>query len=313
MRGNLNSGLPKAGCVRRNVAAAVGAICLVWILLAQLVEQRAAAAEPAARQTAADAIGLMYWTHGSQGIFRAARDGSEVTLLVAMTRVDGLAVDAEGGKLYFTKSAAPELNGDKLFRANLDGTEVTELAAGLNYTGDLVFDPQAKKLYVSSLLGRKILALNTDGTDMKDFVTGLINPDELALDLEGRFLYWSHSGPGGPIQRAKLGDGSDLKDVVNSRVRRFGMAIDVAEGQIYWVDANRGTIVRTGPDGKGETQIVGGRVGLDGLALDTDNQKIYWTETGKICQANLDGSGIEVLVPDKTDEFATLVILPPKE
>jgi hypothetical protein len=83
---------------------------------------------------------------------------------------------AEGGKLYFTRSAAPELNADKLLSANLDGTEVTELATGLNYTGDVVFDPQAKKLYVSSLVGRKILQLNTDGTQMKDFVTGLIDP-----------------------------------------------------------------------------------------------------------------------------------------
>jgi sugar lactone lactonase YvrE len=236
-----------------------------------------------------------------------------VKLVVEMKNVDGLAVDAQDGKLYFTKSGAPDRNADKLYRANLDGTQATELASGLNYTGDVVFDPQAKKLYVSSLFEHKILQIAPDGTDRRDFATGLINPDELAVDLQGRFLYWSHSGPGGPIQRAKLDDGSDLLDVVTSRLRRFGMAIDTAERQIYWVDGNGETIVRTEMDGKGETPLVSGRTGLDGLVLDTDNHKICWTESGKICQANLDGSDIEVLVTDKTGRYATLVLLPPRQ
>lgn len=288
------------------------ASCLC-VALATFTAATPPAADSAADQTAGDALGLMYWTHRNQGIYRAVRDGSEVTLVVEMKNVDGLAVDAEGGKLYFTISAAPELNADKLLRANLDGTEVTELATGLNYTGDVVFDPKSQKLYVSSLVGRKILQCNPDGAEMKDFVTGLVNPDELAIDLEGRFLYWSHSGQGGPIQRVKLDDGADLTDVVTTRQRRMGIAIDPLDHQIYWVDADTGNILRMGLDGKGEMLILGGRQGIDGLALDTDNRKIYWTETGKICQANLDGSGIEVLVPDKTELYATLVILPPKE
>lgn len=95
--------------------------------------------------------------------------------------------------------------------------------------------------------------------------------------------------------------------------RRMGIAIDTVDRAIYWADVDPGNIVRSGLDGKAETAIVTGRVGLDGLVLDTDNRKIYWTETGKICQANLDGSGTEVLIPDKTEEYSTLVILPPKE
>jgi hypothetical protein len=298
---------------RGRVVATMRSRCLLGMLLALLVVEPGAATEPTAHKSSADAMGLLYWTYGAQGIYRAARDGSDVTLVVEMAKADGLAIDAAGRKLYFTTATAPEFNGNKVFSANLDGTEVTELAAGLNFTGDVVFDPRAKKLYVSNLDGHKILQFNPDGTDMKDFVTGLIRPDELALDLDGRFLYWSHSGSGGPIQRAKLDDGSELLDVVASRVRRFGLAIDAVEHQILWVDPNRDRIVRTGLDGKGETQIVSGRAGLDGVVLDIDNHKICWTETGKICQANPDGSGIEVLVTDKTDQYATLVVLPPKE
>jgi len=291
------------------VAAVVSAACL----MSRLGVGWNAAAYPGENQAAGDAPGLMYWTNGAEGIYRAVRDGSEVTLIVEMKNADGLAVDAKNSKLYFTTATAPELDGNKLFRSNLDGTEITELAAGLNYTGDVVVDPKSRKLFISSLLGHKILQCNLDGTGMKDFVTGLITPDELAIDLENRLLYWSHSGRGGPIQRAKLDDGLELTDIVTSRSRRMGIALDTVEHQIYWADVDPGNIVRGGLDGKGETPIVTGRVGLDGLTLDTDNRKIYWTETGKICRSNMDGSGTEVLVSDKTDQYATLVMLPPKE
>ncbi|HEX5443308.1 MAG TPA: hypothetical protein VFW87_05755, partial [Pirellulales bacterium] len=212
-----------------------------------------------------------------------------------------------------TLSTAPMLNSDKLLRATLDGAEITELATGLNYSGDVVFDPESRKIFVSVLVGRKIVQCNPDGSEMKDFVTGLINPDEMAIDAENRRLYWSHSGEGGPIQSAKLDDGGDLKGVVTSRHRRMGVAIDPGEKHIYWVEADQNAIYRTDFDDQGEKLIVSGRNGLDALAIDLDNRKLYWTETGKICQANLDGSGIEVLVADKTEEYASLVILPPKE
>ena len=272
-----------------------------------------ASAGAAADESAADTLGLMYWTHRNEGIYRAARDGSDVKLIVPMKNVDGVAVDEEGKAIYFTLSNAPALNADKLLRAKLDGAEVTELATGINYSGDVVFDPESRKIYVSVLVGRKIVQCNPDGTEMKDFVTGLINPDEMALDAENRQLYWSHSGVGGPIQRVRLDDGGDLKDVVTSRHRRMGVAIDPAEKHVYWVEADQGAIYRTHFDDTGEKLIVGGRTGLDALAIDLDNRKLYWTETGKICQANLDGSGIEVLVSGKTELYASLVILPPKE
>lgn len=285
-----------------------GLVLLASLGAACLVSTRAVAEE-----SAADALGVMYWTHRNEGIYRAARDGSEIKLIVPMKNADGLAVDEQEKAIYFTLSKAPELNSDKLLRATLDGEKVTELATGLNYSGDLVFDPDSRKIYVSLLVGRKIVQCNPDGTEMKDFLTGLINPDEMAIDPENRLLYWSHSGVGGPIQRAKLDDGGELKDAITSRHRRMGVAIDPGEKHIYRVEADQNAIFRTNFDDTGEKLIVGGRDGLDALAIDLDNRKLYWTETGKICQANLDGTGVEVLVSGKTEQYASLVILPPKE
>ena len=51
----------------------------------------------------------------------------------------------------------------------------------------------------------------------------------------------------------------------------------------------------------------------DGLACDPDNRKLYWTENGKLCQANADGTRTETLVSQKTGQYASILVLPPKE
>lgn len=58
--------------------------------------QRPASAE----DSAADALGVMYWTDRTAGLYRAARDGSEIKLIVPGTFINSIAVDRDvlGGK-----------------------------------------------------------------------------------------------------------------------------------------------------------------------------------------------------------------------
>jgi sugar lactone lactonase YvrE len=263
-----------------------------------------------ADESAGDVLGWMYWTHRDEGIYRAARDGSEVKLLVPQKNVDGLAVDEEAGKLYFTVSNVPD-GTDSLESVDIEGSKVTRLAEGLNWTGDLVLDADAGKLYVSSLGDGKIIEIGVDGTQRCDLLTGLTNADEMAIAPERSKLYWASSGGEG-IRRANL-DGSQTEVVFVAPTTIFGLAIDEPNRQIYWVDSANGAIHRVDFDGKNDTSLVSGLQGADGLALDLDNRKLYWTETGKISQANMDGSGIEALVTGKTAQYASLVIRPPKE
>lgn len=257
----------------------------------------------------AELFGWMYWTHRDEGVYRACRDGSQVKLLVPIKSADGLAVDPAGGKLYFTTSVYPQLNGDKLWRANLDGSGAEELIQGLNFTGDLVLDREQRKLYVSSLADGKILRCNLDGAERQDWLSGVGNPDEMALDPERRQLYWVRSGK---IQRANLDD-PHVEDVVQVNAVMMGLALDLKDRRLFYATRDNGSIISLKLDGGGQQPLIKGRVALDGLAYDPLNRKLYWTETGKICQANDDGSQAETLVPDKTHQFSSLVILPPEE
>ena len=81
---------------------------------------------------------------------------------------------------------------------------------------------------------------------------------------------------------------------------------------VYWTYPG-GDLYRSKLDGSQRQKLAGGLNQPDGLAIDVDNRKLYWAEKGKISQANLDGSAIEVLVSGKSDLYSSLEILPPKE
>lgn len=274
---------------------------------------RLAAAEPAASAKADDScaepVGLMYWTRYSEGVYRACRDGTKPALIVPIKNVDGLAVDEQGGKLYFTVSAAPARNSDSVYRANLDGTSLEEVMKNLDYTGDLAIDAKAGKLYVSCMGAGKIVEARLDGTQQKDLIVGQGNPDEMTIDLIGRKIYWVRSGV---IRRADL-DGGNVEEFAPIYAMTMGLAVDTLEQRLYYVVAGDGSIRRIKLDGTGDEQIVDNHFNTDGLALDPYNRKLYWTEETKVCQANLDGTLVETLVADKTSKYASIVILPPKE
>lgn len=263
-----------------------------------------------AQESATDILGAMYWTHRDTGVYRAARDGSEIKQLLAIKNPDGLAIDAKAQKLYFTVSHYPAANADKICRINLDGSGFEEFVTGLNFTGDLVLDPESAKLYLTSVGSGTIFEIDIASKSPRDLVTGLKGPDELALDLEHRHLYFTSSGDH-KIERIGL-DGTGRREVVGGLGTPFGLALDPGEQQLYFVEA-QGNLRRVRLDGSQLTTLAQGLKQPDGLAIDTDNRKLYWTENGKICQANTDGTNVEDLIAGKTAQYGSLIVLPPKD
>lgn len=259
--------------------------------------------------SAADLLGTMYWTFRDEGIYRAARDGSEIKLLVPAPVADGLAVDAARGTIYWTISSD---GPNKVQKCKLDGSDLHDVVTGLSGTGDLVLDAEAGKLYVTLMNEGKVIEVNTDGSQQRDFVTGLSAPDELALDAKHRVLYVTCSG-NGTIQRVSLDDRMPKTIVSANGGVFFGLAIDAAREQLFCVNAGRGQIDRMKLDGSDVKTIVSGLTAPDGLALDTENNKLYWMERGKISQANFDGTNVELLVTGKVAQYGSIVVLPPKE
>jgi len=284
--------------------------CFLPLLLCCIAPGLAAAAEPAA-DSASALFGVMYWTDRNVGIYRAARDGSEVQLVVPRGVIDSIAVDRAGGKLYWTVITNRGLKNVELWRGELDGSLPTLIVEGFNWTGDVVFDPVDKQLYVSSLGDAKIIRLNADGTDRKDFLAGIPPPSRLHLDVKNRKLYWaSNSQP--RIDRINL-DGTGREAVLeNLPGVVFGFGIDPVEQKIYWTTP-RGALYCAKLDGSERRQLIGGLNNPDGLAIDVENRKLYWAESGKLSQANLDGSQPETLVSGKSNLYSSVEILPPAE
>jgi len=281
---------------------------LLMLAAAIFVSQPALAV---AADSAAETLGVMYWTDRTTGLYRAARDGSEVQLVVPRTIIDSIAVDREGERLFWTQITNRGLKQVELWQGKLDGSLPILLANDLNWIGDVVFDPVDKKVYVSSLGDAKIICMNADGSQRRDFLVGVPPPSRLYLDAKNRKLYWaSNSLP--RLDRVNL-DGSAPEPVLTDLPGvAFGFSIDPVEEKVYWTSP-QGTLHRAKLDGSQREQLVSGLNQPDGLAIDVDNRKLYWAEKGKISQSNLDGSGVEVLASGKSDLYSSLEILPPKE
>jgi sugar lactone lactonase YvrE len=199
----------------------------------------------------------------------------------------------------------------QVWQGNLDGSLPTLLADDLNWLGDVVFDPVDKHVYIASLGDRKIIRMNADGTELKDFLVGILPPSRMYLDAKDRQLYWTSNGRS-RLDRIKL-DGTGREAVLeNLPAAALGIGIDSVEKKVYWTSP-RGALFCSKLDGSERQQLLGGLNQPDGLAIDVENRKLYWAESGKVSQANLDGSMPELLVSGKTNLYSSLEILPPAE
>ena len=200
-----------------------------------------------------------------------------------------------------------DFDTNKIQRANLDGTNVQDIATGfgrpvgiaLDVAGDKIYWTDRDRPHHADQAGRSsIHRANLDGTNVETLVRGDNSVKEfIALDISGGKVYWTewtHLGSG-KIQRANL-DGSNIEDLVtglSSSVR--GIALDLSQGKMYWGTIDK--IQRANLNGSNVQDVFIGING-HGIALDIAGRKIYWTNRidHRIQRANLDGSGVEDLV-----------------
>src|SRR5437773_11253084 len=117
------------------------------------------------------------------------------------------------------------------------------------------------RLFFLEASGGRIHSANADGSDRKVIVTGCRVPDGIVVDVEARHIYWTNMG-------------------VPNR--------------------NDGSIERADLDGRNRKTIIpqGGTFTPKQLQIDKRNGKLYWSdrEGMRVMRANLDGSGVEILV-----------------
>jgi DNA-binding beta-propeller fold protein YncE len=261
---------------------------------------------------------------GGGRLFSVNPDGTGKTVLVEGCPVpDGVAVDVEGGHIYWTNMGKPPVNDGSLERVDLDGNNrTTVVPSGGTYTPkQLHYDKVGRKLYWCDREGMRVMRSDLDGSNVETLVqTGQGDDDRrdetnwcvgVAVDHVGGHLYWTQKGPSdaglGKIFRAGIDipagesavNRTDISVVFKDLPEPIDLEIEHTTRTLYWTDRgdppHGNTVNRASLDGIGATEpeIVATHLmeGI-GIALDPEHNRMFFTDLGgSIYVAALDGSG----------------------
>ncbi len=259
-------------------------------------------------------------------VFSSNPDGSDLKTIVNEGRKlpDGIVVDVAAGHIYWTNMGNPKANDGTIDRANLDGTNVTNIVPpGKTWTPkQLQLDVKNGRLYWSDREGMRVMRSNLDGSNIETLVeTGHGDADRLdarnwcvgiAVDAQGGKFYWTQKGSDnagqGRIFRAALeipkgqtpANRQDIEVLYDNLPEPIDLDLDLGNRVMYWTDRGdppRGNTVNrasmdAAPGKRKEPEIVFNHLmeGI-GLSLDLANNRMFLTDLGgSVYSASLDGS-----------------------
>jgi len=177
---------------------------------------------------------------------RSNLDGSEIETLVDSSKGDarpghdetkwcvGIAVDHDGGKIYWTQKGADNANQGCIFRANI------EIPKG---------ESPANR------------------TDIEVLFDNLPEPIDLDLDLSQRMIYWTDRGNaprGNTVSRARL-DGKGQEILVSDLMEGIGLSLDLKNGRMFFSDL-AGSVYSARLDGSEKRALLMAQGNLTGVA-----------------------------------------------
>ncbi len=193
----------------------------------------------------------LYWCdREGMRVMRSNLDGSDIETLVQTGKgeVDrrdatkwcvGIALDVEGGKVYWSQKGEDNAGQGRIFRANLN-----------------VPDGQS----------------STDRRDIELLFDGLPEPIDLDLDLASRMIYWTDRGDpprGNTVNRAPMvaspGSPADPEIVVTHLMEAIGLALDVEGGRMFLTDL-AGSVYSANLDGSNKKMLFVAQGNLTGIA-----------------------------------------------
>jgi DNA-binding beta-propeller fold protein YncE len=195
--------------------------------------------------------GKIYWCdREGMRVMRANVDGSNIETLVetgygeadrhdARNWCVGIALDVEGGKLYWTQKGNDKAGQGRIFRTNI------EIPEGQT---------------------------PTDRTDIELLFENLPEPIDLDLDLANRMMYWTDRGDppkGNTVNRAlmdpALGQRKDPEIVFSHLMEGIGLALDLKGGRMFLTDL-AGTVYTANLDGSNKKALLIAQGNLTGIA-----------------------------------------------
>ena len=195
----------------------------------------------------------LYWCdREGMRVMRANLDGSNIETLVDTSKGDarpgkdqrkwcvGIAVDTDGGKIYWTQKGNDKAGQGRIFRANL---EIPKSQTPPN---------------------RK---------DIEILYEGLPEPIDLDLDLDNRVMYWTDRGDpprGNTVNRAPMdavpGTRKEPEIVFNHLLEGIGLSLDLKAGRMFLTDLG-GSVYSANLDGSNKKTLFFGQGNLTGIAF----------------------------------------------
>ena len=196
--------------------------------------------------------GKLYWCdREGMRVMRANLDGSNIETLVDTSQGDtrpgrdlrkwcvGIAVDAAGGKFYWTQKGSDNAGQGRVFRANI------ELPAGQT--------PANRR-------------------DIELLYDNLPEPIDLDIDPTTRTLYWTDRGDpprGNTVNRAPMdptpGNRKDPEIVFSNLMEGIGLALDLKGARMFMTDL-AGTVYSANLDGSNKKTLLFAEGNLTGIA-----------------------------------------------
>ncbi len=141
---------------------------------------------------------------------------------------------------------------------------------------------------------------------------GLTYPYRITLDAVGGKMYWTTTYDG-LVRRANL-DGTELETIADlGGSSTTGIAVDGVSGKVYW--AQDASVWSSDLDGSNAAVLleVGAPGFIQDITLEPSSGKIYLSNwigmgSGRLQRANLDGSGLEDVLPSVEQGPAGLAV-----
>jgi PEP-CTERM motif len=246
----------------------------------------------------------IYYTDGNNHhVNRANADGSGATSIVTQGFPAYLDLDLINNTMYWSDI----ISFNSIYRANLDGTGVTQILSGLATYGSagvtgVVAVPTANKLfwgtYTNSGTGTIGFA-NLDGTSPSTLVSLPSQVQELAVNPASEKLYWTSNSQ--ILSMNFDGSGQTVIQDFSSNFYPSKLAVDAAHAKIYWTTVGgtpQGSIQSSSLDGSGVVTLLTNLGTPYGIAIDSAGGKMFWNniKDGTVHSADLDGSNASTIV-----------------
>ena len=193
--------------------------------------------------------GRLYWSdREGMRVMRANLDGSQVETLVDTSQGDprpgpdakkwcvGIAVDVDGGKIYWTQKGGDNAGEGRICRANID-------------------------------IPRGQTAANRQ--DIELLYSDLPEPIDLDLDVRNRVIYWTDRGDpprGNTVNRASMDPGGRGPEILFSNLMEgIGLALDLKGGRMFVTDFG-GSVYSANLDGSNQKTLLFAQGNLTGIA-----------------------------------------------